>query len=161
MGNLETIKKSTAIFLKSCLMIIKNNKKDINYTHLDIKNLVTRTKTKEKDIIVDYLTDLTDEERNIENIMKNNRLGNWNLGMQKGLREYVKDTYDMEREKMEKQIEMDIKIGKDDIVNDMNRNIFEFDILQQEQQDNELDRENYDMNWIPDEGNENDSDIYN
>ena len=93
--------------------------------------------------------------------MKNNRLGNWNLGMQKGLREYVKDTYDMEREKMEKQIEMDIKIGKDDIVNDMNRNIFEFDILQQEQQDNELDRENYDMNWIPDEGNENDSDIYN
>jgi len=67
----------------------------------------------------------------------------------------------MEREKMEKQIEMDIKIGKDDIVNDMNRNIFEFDILQQEQQDNELDRENYDMNWIPDEGNENDSDIYN
>ena len=134
---------------------------DINYTHLDIKNLVTRTKTKEKDIIVDYLTDLTDEERNIENIMKNNRLGNWNLGMQKGLREYVKDTYDMEREKMEKQIEMDIKIGKDDIVNDMNRNIFEIDILQQEQQDNELDRENYDMNWIPDEGNENDSDIYN
>lgn len=161
MGNLETIKKSTAIFLKSCLMIIKNNKKDINYTHLDIKNLVTRTKTKEKDIIVDYLTDLTDEERNIENIMKNNRLGNWNLGMQKGLREYVKDTYDMERAKMEKQMEMDIKIGKDDIVNDMNRNIFEFDILQQEQQDNELDRENYDMNWIPDEGNENDSDIYN
>jgi len=160
-GNLETVKKSTAKFLKSCLMIIKNNKKDINYTHLDIKNLVTRTKTKEKDIIVDYLTDLTDEERNIENIMKNNKLGNWNLGMQKGLREYVKDTYDMERNKMEQQMINDFKLGKDDVVNDMNRNIFEFDLMEKEQQNMEIDRENYDMSWIPDEENENDSDIYN
>ena len=142
-------------------MIIKNNKKDINYTHLDIKNLVTRTKTKEKDIIVDYLTDLTDEERNIENIMKNNKLGNWNLGMQKGLREYVKDTYDMERNKMEQQMINDLKLGKDDVVNDMNRNIFEFDLMEKEQQNMEMDRENYDMSWIPDEENENDSDIYN
>ena len=43
----------------------------------------------------------------------------------------------------------------------MNQNIFEFDMIEKEQRDNEIDSENYNMDWIPDDEHENDSDIYN
>jgi len=59
---------------------------------------IHRAKEKEKDIITTYLKDLTDEEREVENLFKNSRLGKWSKGLQKGLRVYQKDTYDEERD---------------------------------------------------------------
>ena len=39
---------------------------------------------------------MTDEEREIENNFKNNKLEQWSVGLQKGLFAYDKDTYDRE-----------------------------------------------------------------
>ena len=58
---------------------------------------VTRSSEKEKDMIVEFLTNLTDEQREVENIFKNFRLGDWSVGLQKGYRKYDPDTYDKER----------------------------------------------------------------
>jgi hypothetical protein len=38
------------------------------------------------------------EERRVEDLKKNYRLGRWNVGLQKGLVKYDKETYDRERE---------------------------------------------------------------
>ena len=38
---------------------------------------------------------MQDDEREIENIFKNQKLGKWSKGLQKGLTQYVKDTYDV------------------------------------------------------------------
>ena len=85
---------------------------------------------------------MTDEERETENIFKNNKLGKWGKGLQKGLRIYQKETYDEERESMEAQAITELRMGESNVVTDMNREIFEIntsetsmtndDILQQE-----------------------------
>jgi hypothetical protein len=63
---------------------------------------VFRSKEREKDTFTDRLKRLTDEERNVDTVMKINKLGAWSKGLQKGLTMYVGDTYDEEREEMEK-----------------------------------------------------------
>lgn len=40
-------------------------------------------KEKEKDLITDFLKNLSDEEREIENILKNNKLEKWNKGIKR------------------------------------------------------------------------------
>ena len=49
-----------------------------------------------------YLNELTVEEREIENLFKNNKLGEWNIGLQKGLREYDRNMYDKEMEMIDR-----------------------------------------------------------
>ena len=79
---------------------------------------------KEKEQITDFLQDLSDEERNIETIFKKHKLERWGAGLQKGLTQYVQETYDQERAALEKQALMDVKLGKNMFVTDMNRDIY-------------------------------------
>lgn len=51
-------------------------------------------------------------------------MGDWNVGMQKGLRQYVGDTYDREREEMEQQLRKERQLSRRDFVSDMQREIF-------------------------------------
>jgi hypothetical protein len=57
---------------------------------------------------------MTDEEREIESLFKNHKLEKWNVGMQKGMTQYVKDTYDSEREQMDKQLLLEQQMSKGD-----------------------------------------------
>ena len=132
---------------------------NIMYNHLDLieigykklKEKINIAKEKEKTLITDYLKNLTDEEREVENIFKNNKLEKWNKGMQKGMTQYVKDTYDAERIEMEKQMALEKKLNKQDQVSDMNKDIFKFDMQYQEDLEKEIEKEEYDMGNIPDD----------
>jgi len=53
-------------------------------------------KEKEKDQITNFLKNMTDEQREIENLMKNNKLGKWAKGQSKELYSYTKESYDAE-----------------------------------------------------------------
>ena len=61
-----------------------SDKKTADMSYEDLMDKVTRSKEKERDLMVEYLTDLTDSEREIENMFKNFRMGKWSVGMQKG-----------------------------------------------------------------------------
>ncbi|NDE17016.1 hypothetical protein EBZ80_19010 [bacterium] len=89
-----------------------------------IKERVRRTKDKEKEIIVEGFDVMTKEQRETEKFFKDHRIGDWNVGMQKGLRQYVKDTYDREREEMEQQLRKERQLSRRDFVSDMQREIF-------------------------------------
>ena len=89
-----------------------------------IKERVRRTKDKEKEIIVEGFDAMTKEQRETEKFFKDHRIGDWNVGMQKGLRQYVKDTYDREREEMEQQQRKERQMSRRDFVSDMQREIF-------------------------------------
>ena len=89
-----------------------------------IKERVRRTKDKEKEIIVEGFDVMTKEQRETEKFFKDHRIGDWNVGMQKGLRQYVKDTYDREREEMEQQQRKERQLSRRDFVSDMQREIF-------------------------------------
>lgn len=89
-----------------------------------IKERVRRTKDKEKELIVEEFDMMTKEQRETEKFFKDHRIGNWNVGMQKGLRQYVKDTYDRERDEMEEQLRKERQVNRRSFVSDMQREVF-------------------------------------
>ena len=82
------------------------------------------SKEKEKDQFTKRLKDLSDEEREIENLMKNHKLGVWSKGLSKGVTQYEQDTYDEERRAMEEIMALERQVGKEDFVSDMNRDVY-------------------------------------
>ena len=131
-----------------------NNHLDlINNTYKKIKEKISYAKEKEKDLITQYLKDLTDEEREVENIFKNNKLETWSAGLKKGLTQYVASNYDEEREKMEKQALKEHKLGQNNNVTEMNKEIYKLDLEELERVNQDIENEEYNMNNIPDDDN--------
>lgn len=127
--------------LVSFITLLKSEKNNINFNHDKIMIKVNRSKNKERSDITESLKHKTDEERRIEKEFINNKLEKWSKGLQKGLRIYQKDTYDDERKQMERQKLLDIKINRNGNVTDMNRNIYEFDMIQGNIDDDIIDKE--------------------
>jgi hypothetical protein len=113
-----------ASFLIDVLGIFGNTKKLLNYTYDNVIYRVNVSKEKEKDQFTKRLKELSDEEREIENMMKNHKLGVWSKGLSKGVTQYERDTYDEERRDMERIIALEQEVGAQDFVTDMNRDIF-------------------------------------
>jgi hypothetical protein len=113
-----------AAYLIEITNVFNTTKKLLNYSYEDVIYRVNVSKEKEKDQFTKRLKDLSDEEREIENLMKNHKLGEWSKGLSKGVTQYEKDTYDEERKAMERIIELERQVGKQDFVSDMNRAIY-------------------------------------
>jgi hypothetical protein len=109
LGNRINISKKICNLITMYIEIIADNKKTIDYNYDSIMYKVLRSKEKEKDNMTSDLGKLSIEERQVETLLKAHKLGNWGIGLQKGLTRYVKDTYDKERIDMEKRQIADIK----------------------------------------------------
>ena len=113
------------------------------------------SKEREKEDITDYLKGMTDEEREVENIFKNQKLERWSKGLQKGLTQYVQETYDEEREQAEKELIRDRKIAQKTGVSEMNKNIYAFDLDMEEESANNIEKEEYSLEeYAGEDGNE-------
>jgi len=134
--------------LTEFIQIICNNKDIIDVSYEDVMEKVLRSKEKEKTQITDYLKHLTDEEREIENIFKNSKLERWNKGLQKGLTQYVQDTYDEERAKLEETAILEKKLGINDLVTNMNKDIYVLDLLVDQEAEKEILNEQYNISHI-------------
>ena len=62
-----------------------------------IEKRVLKAKEREKDRITRKLKKMNDADREISKVLKENKLGEWNIGEQKGLRIYDKNFRDMNR----------------------------------------------------------------
>jgi hypothetical protein len=140
-GEKKEFSSKIANLLVTFSTILCNDKRVIDYNYKSLMERVLRAKEREKDIITGTLKEMTDEEREVENIFKNNKLERWSKGLQKGLVSYEKDTYDEERENMEKQALTEMALGKKSVVTDMNRDIYVLDTVQAEADDADIDRE--------------------
>ena len=161
----EFMKNSVAYILEYS-NIMNNHYNLINNGYKKIKDKINMAKEKEKDLITDFLKNLSDEEREIENILKNNKLEKWNKGMQKGITQYVKENYDEEREAMEKQAIKEKKLQQNNNVTAMNKELYDLAMDEQTLNDEAIDAEEYSMNNIPDDddydyANEEDGDYAN
>jgi hypothetical protein len=106
------LKNMVANLLLVFFKIIMADKSAINVNNKSIKEDITQSKDKEKDIITREFRDMQVAERQVENLMKNLRLGDWNVGATKGLRFYVPETYEQEREQMENEFRRDEQQAK-------------------------------------------------
>ena len=106
------LKNMVANLLLVFFKIMMSDKSAINVNNKSIKEDITQSKDKEKDIITREFRDMQVAERQVENMMKNLRLGDWNVGATKGLRFYVPETYEQEREQMESEFRRDEEKAK-------------------------------------------------
>ena len=105
------LQQRTSALLVTFLNIEQNNKNKVDFSYEQIMQKVGRSKEKEKQNIIKYLGDMSIEERGVENMFKNYRLGRWNVGQQTGLIRYDKDTYDRERNELIAQLYGEAETG--------------------------------------------------
>jgi hypothetical protein len=143
--------KNSVAYVLEYINIMSNHYNLVNNGYKKVKEKINMAKEKEKTIITDFLKNLSDEEREIENILKNNKLEKWNKGMQKGLTQYVKENYDEEREALEKQALKERKLQQNNNVTAMNRELYNLDNDEDEARGQAIDEEEYSLSNVPDD----------
>ena len=144
-GNKRELQASVANLIIVYLTIMREHKEIIDKSYDSIMDKVFKIAEREKDTFTDRLKEMTDEERNVDTILKINKLGVWSKGLQKGLTSYVKETYDDEREMMDKITEIERKVRKNPNVVDGNVNQYMEDYLQELDAELDAEREAYDI----------------
>lgn len=161
-GNKVQVQKLLASLIGSYILIFNRQKQRINMNREEIMKLVLRSKEREKNVKTRQLKELTDEERNVDSELRKAKLGQWNIGLQKGLTQYDKDFYDIERGEMEQEALIEAKLGTISDVTTMNRDIYAMDVLNEELSNLETEREANDMSLFADDDDfgDNDGDEY-
>lgn len=160
-GEDALIKGKIATLINSMINIFANTKRQINYNYESIMERVLRAKEKEKENVTQRLKDLTDEAREVDTEFKRHKLGDWGKGLEKGLTQYVRETYDQEREALDKRLVLEKQLNTKNIVSDMNMDIYVMDMEDQMLKDDEMDKDAYSMDGIEGENeDENENDGY-
>ena len=123
-GKRDEVNKKIANLLGTYVNMMLSQKKKLDMNNEDIIKNVLKSKEKEKNKVTKRLGDLTVEEREIENILKNQRLGDWSLGQTRALFEYDKEQYDKERQEIDEDMLMELKLDKNNDVTERNREIY-------------------------------------
>ena len=157
-GEKLDLSKKVTEYLLTIINIFIDTKKEINYSYQDMMDLVNRAKEKEKDDITRKLKDLTDEERAINNEFKKHKLGDWGLGLQKGLTQYVADFYDREIEENEKQALRDKRLDNLEITDDTERSFMAAIMDEDTRVQHDIEREEFDLSMLPEDDDYGDND---
>ena len=102
----------------------------MNLTNSKIESNILKAKEQEKNRIRLNLKNLTNEQRKIENIMKNNKLGKWGFGRSRAVFEYDANQYDKERDEIENKILKEKEAG---VITDTTKANMELYQIQQEE----------------------------
>lgn len=97
-------------FFYDCLEVERDNKEVADNTYDQLRQKQDETEKREKKRITDGLKELDIYQRRVEIQMKDLKLGNWNVGQQKGLFQYDKETFN--REMIEQQYGIVLDAGE-------------------------------------------------
>lgn len=95
-GKMMDLKETVCSLLTTFLRLGQQNKKIIDKKYEEFSKLVGITKLQEKKAITDFFKKMEDDERKVEYMLKQKKMGRWNLGTQRGIFEYDKTQYDLE-----------------------------------------------------------------
>ena len=123
-GKKDKLEKKVSSLLGTYITIMDNAKSKMNLNNEDITKNVLKAKEKEKNKITKNLGDLAKPERQVENILKEHRLGKWSLGQTRALYEYDANQYDKERQEIEDDMLMELRLNNRDEVTERNREIY-------------------------------------
>ena len=157
-GETLDLSRKVSEYLLTIINIFINTKKEINYSYQDMMDLVNRAKEKEKDDITRKLKDLTDEERAIDTEFKKHKLGDWGLGLQKGLTQYVADFYDKEIETNEQQSLRDRQLDNLGLTDETERSFMVAEMDNSARIQNDIEREEFDLSMLPEDDDYGDTD---
>jgi hypothetical protein len=140
-GDANKLKEIVSQLLTDYIKIMTETKKTIDVSYDSIMDKVFKLKEKEKDTFTDRLQALSDEERDVDTILKINKLGAWNKGLLKGLKEYDPENYDEERENMIKISEIERKVRSNPDVDDQNVDMYMDDYINELEAEREIDED--------------------
>lgn len=144
----DELKSRVASLLQAFLEIEMDNKSTINLSYEEVMKKVNRSKQREKQSIIEYLGNMSKEERKVEELFKMYKLGRWNVGQQKGLVSYDKDTYERERDELLIQLQNDESTKQYDAVSEMRREIFDLEKDEEDQQNEFYEQEANDIGHL-------------
>ena len=149
MDNPEALKNRVCKLLLAFLNIEETNKKSVDFSYDEILKRVGRSKEKEKQGIIKKLRKMSIEGRSVEDMLKNYRLEHWNVGQQKGLFQYDKETYNRERDDLLKGLDEELRgAGMLDNTNEELMDIYQLNALDETNQNAEdagIGRDDYDF----------------
>jgi hypothetical protein len=137
-GRKSSLRQIMAEMISKMLIIFSKRKKILNVTKSKIKKNVMKSRVKEKFGITENLRKLSDEERKVEDTLKNHKLGKWKLGQTKALFEYDPNQYDKERIALEKTAIFEIQMGRVDDVTLENVETFMMETLEEKYREDRL-----------------------
>jgi hypothetical protein len=143
-GNKRELKRRTCDLLVVFLEIFQKNKEMIDVSYQKIQDRVFQLRQREKDSITDRLKSFTDEQRDVDTLLKINKLGDWGKGLQKGLTVYVKENYDEEREFREQMVQYERDFSRNRRSGQLEGENLE-DYLEQIARDEDAEKEAYDI----------------
>ena len=148
-GNKKELKQLVTHLLIVFLNILDNHKDTIDISYEQIRDNVFKLREREKDKITDRLKSLTDEARDVDTMLKINKLGVWGKGLQKGLTVYDREVYDEEEEFRDDMEKAERNIRKKNH-NATNENIDQYldDYLEDKAVGEEIDEEVYGMDYL-------------
>jgi len=131
-GKKDKLERKVASLLGTYITIMSNAKSKMNPNNEDITKNVLKAKEKEKNKITKNLGDLAKPEREVENILKEHRLGKWSLGQTRALYEYDANQYDKERQEIEDDMLMELRLNNHDEVTQRNREIYRLEEVEEQ-----------------------------
>jgi hypothetical protein len=138
-GNQKQLKQLTAKLLIVFIDILNNQKDKINISYEEIQDRVFKLREREKNAITDRLEKMTHGERELDTELKKNKIGIYNIGLQKGLIKYKGEYYDAEQTLRDTMAQTEGILLEE--FEDQNRN------------DEDIDKDANDMDYMNDDGN--------
>ena len=126
-ANPRAVQQTSADLISAVVGMLAATQKAVAVTAADVAERTLRAREKEKDEITGFFEALTDEEREAQNVLKNNRLGSWGKGHTKGLVRYDQGVYDEEVAALEQRAMVDQRLGEIGEVTAMNRDLYALD----------------------------------
>jgi hypothetical protein len=108
-GNRDELKTRVAKMLLAFINITRKNKSDIDVSYENIAAAIRKRKDKEKTRIIERFKNMSEDERRVEDQKKKLKLDEWNVGTQKGIFIYDKQTSEREVREQEKEEALDIQ----------------------------------------------------
>jgi hypothetical protein len=148
-GNKKELKQLVSQMLIVFLNIMDKHKDTIDISYKQITDNIFKLKNVEKNKITDRLKSLTDESRDLDTMLKINKLGVWNKGLQKGLTLYDKEMYEEEEEFRNEMETAERTIrNKNKNVTDENMEQFLDDYLDENQRRKDIEEEAYGLDYL-------------
>jgi hypothetical protein len=107
-GDKEAFQKRVCSMVIDFINIEQQNKASIDKPYEEIARKIRKSKQDEKKLITDYFEDIGRDGQKVEYMLKELKLGRWNVGIQKGVFMYDKNTYDNERNATLYRLEKDL-----------------------------------------------------
>jgi len=148
-GQAEITDRIIAKYILRLLQHFEADKKILNMNNEMITERTLKIREKEKNRVTKNFQDLSIQQREIEKIMMNHRLGEWSVGLTRALYVYDEDQYEKDRERLEKEALEDIKLGKMGVDTEMARSIYKLDMIAEEQADQAAWKEAFDISDLP------------